>query len=148
MLREEKGITLVALVLVIVVLLILAGVSIAVVVQNNNSITPNPNMAIDSLNPNSVKTKQDDAQTKVKLIFELLEANYQTELAKGTVIDRTVVFTSDKILESLTKYDIQGNTQSSLGQINLTTGVTVNYNDEYTFLVKVSDYGIVTVTEK
>ena len=146
MLREEKGITLVALVLVIVVLLILAGVSIAVVVQNNNSITPNPSVGID--NSNVVKTNQDDAQTKVKLIFELLEANYQTELAKGTVIDRTVVFTSDKILESLTKYDIQGNTQSSLGQINLTTGVTVNYNDEYTFLVKVSDYGIVTVTEK
>ena len=148
MFKEEKGITLVALVLTIAILLILTGVSIAVVIQNSDAISAEPSLTIDELNPNVVSTSHEDAVTKVKLIFELLESNYQTDLAKGTVVDRTEKFTAANILETLTEYNIKGNTESSLGVINLTTGVTVNYNNEYTFLVKVSDYGIVSVIDK
>ncbi len=148
MLKEEKGITLVALVLIIVVLLILAGVSIAVVVENSDGISPKLNSNLNDDAVSDVTTNLEEAETKVRLVFELLEANYQTDFAKGIVTDRSERFTATNIISSLTKYGISGNTQSSLGNINLTEGITVNYNDAYTFIVRVNDYGIVSVIEK
>lgn len=144
--KEEKGITLVALVLIIVVLLIIAGVALSVMVQNNDNLTPNPK--VSTSNNSSNGTMYEDAKAKVQLIFELYEAKYQTELAKGNVIYRSQVFTAESIAETLEEYNIKGNTKSSLGPIDVIDGVTIKYGNEYVFLVRVSDNGIVTVIEK
>lgn len=148
MFREEKGITLVALVLTIVVLLILSGISIAVVIQNTDGVSHNPSKTLNDLNPNVATTTHEDAETKVKLIFELLEANYQTELARGTIAERNEKFTAANIIEALTEYNVKGNTESSLGVVDISNGVTINYGNDYTFIVKVSEYGIVSVMDK
>ena len=146
MLKEEKGVTLVMLVLIIVVLLILSGVAISVVIQNNDALTPNQNLGLSSKRDASIS--YEDAKSKVKLIFELYEANYQIELSKGNVTNRNQVFTAESIAEVLEEYNVTGNTESSLGEIDLNEGITVNHGEEYTFLVKVSSNGMVTVTEK
>lgn len=143
MLKQEKGITLVALILIIFALLFLSGIAIAVIFQNNDSLSSNPTGG-----NSSIVTSYDDAQAKVKLIFELFEANYQTELVKGNVASRSEVFTADKIIQELEEYSIIGNSVSSLGNIDLLNGITINYSGEYTFLVRVSNTGIVTVLQK
>ena len=145
MLKEEKGITLVALVLIIVILLIITGVAISVVVQNADMPILNQSTNISS---DTAKTSYEDASDKVKLVFELCEANYQIDLAKGDATDRRQVFTADTLLGMLENYNITGNTLRSLGEVDLEDGVVVNYNNEYTFLVRVSNGGMVTVIEK
>ena len=145
MLKEEKGITLVALVLVIVILLIITGVAISVVVQNADMTILNQSTNISS---DTSKIGYEDASDKVKLVFELCEANYQIDLAKGDATDRKQVFTADTLLGMLENYNITGNTLRSLGEVDLEDGVVINYNNEYTFLVRVSNGGMVTVIEK
>ena len=145
MLREEKGITLVGLVLIIVVLLILSGVAVSVFIQNSGSITPNPK---NNKNATVSATNYYDAKEKLKLIFELYEEKYQTELAKGNIVDREDVFTANSIAKTLEDYRIKGNTVDSLENMDLSSGVTIYYGDQYTFIVRVSNTGIVTVLEK
>lgn len=144
--KEEKGITLVALALIIVVLLIIAGVSISVALQNSGSISL-PNQSAGG-NSDTAPISYEDAEDKVRLIFELCESYYQIDLAKGDATDRSQVFTHQTILGMLDNYNIEGNTESTLGEIDLTNGVTINYGDYYTFLVRVSNGGMVTVIEK
>ena len=145
--KEKNGIRLVPLVLMIIVLLIIAGVAFYVVVQNADGVQKNPGTSINNGEGSSVRTSYADASSKVKLIFELCEANYQTELAKGNVTDRSEVFTASNIISLLNEYNVTGNTQNSLGEIDLINGITVNYGGEYKFLVRVSNSGIVTVIE-
>lgn len=147
MFKQEKGITLVALVLVIVVLLIISGVSISVVVQNSDLPVGSKNTNT-SVSNSKTNTSFEDAKDKVKLIFELCEANYQIDLAKGDATDRSQVFTAETILGMLQEYNIKGNTLNSLGQINVTEGVTIKYNQDFTFIVRVSTGGMVTVIKK
>ena len=147
MLKEEKGMTLVSLVLIIVVLLIIAGVGVKVVVQNSDVLVNKPNSSENNSSVNA-QTTFEDARDKVKLVFELCEANYQIDLSKGDATDRSQVFTAETILGMLENYNIEGNTLRSLGEMNLSKGVTVNYGNEYTFIVRVSNGGMVTVIEK
>lgn len=148
MLKEEKGITLVALVLIIVVLLILSGVAISVVVQNSDNMLQTPKGSMNIVSSDTATISYEDARDKVKLVFELCEANYQIDLAKGDVTDRKEVFTSQTLLGMFEEFNVPGNTSVTLGDIDLTQGVKVNYGDEYTFIVRVSVGGMVTVVQK
>ena len=148
MLKEEKGITLVALVLIIVVLLILSGVAISVVVQNSDNMLQTPKGSMDIVSSDTATITYEDARDKVKLVFKLCEANYQIDLAKGDATDRKEVFTSQTLLRMFEEYNVPGNTSVTLGDIDLTQGVKVNYGDEYTFIVRVTAGGMVTVVQK
>lgn len=145
MLKEQKGITLVALVLLIVILLIIAGVSIAAYVGNGDNVSKTTKNSAQNTFGNSDK---ENAETIVKLVFEVLEANYETELAKGNLTSRAEMFTAEKISTKLAEYDISGNTKTTLGNVNITSGVKINYNNKFTFTVSVDDFGDVKIISK
>ncbi len=87
--KNQKGITLVALVVTIVVLLILAGITIALIMNPDNSIFGNARKAGDTTNSESVKEL-------VSTALAAAETNYfarDTEVYKG-VTDGNYVGTS------------------------------------------------------
>lgn len=86
MFKEQKGITLVALVITIIVLLILAGVSISLVVGNNGVLT----RASDAVNKNTVA----NVREKVTMAFASAEMAYQTEWAGNTARTRVDSYTA------------------------------------------------------
>lgn len=79
MLRNQKGITLIALVITIIVLLILAGVSIAMLTGNNGILT----QASDA------KTETNESQT-VEIINMALNSEYGNLLADGLLTGETM----------------------------------------------------------
>lgn len=90
MFKNQKGITLIALVITIIVLLILAGVSIAMLTGNNGILTQ----------ANNAKTNTAEAQTK-EIINMALNGEYSNLLATGLLSGETAepwaATTEDKI---------------------------------------------------
>lgn len=84
MFKEEKGITLVALVITIIVLLILAGVSIALVV-GNNGILGRATGAVDT-------TEIATAKQEVQLAIADAQVKYYADMASGTTATRSGSF--------------------------------------------------------
>ncbi len=76
MLKEQKGITLVALVITIIVLLILAGVSISLVMGDNGVLTQAQGAV--------VAQKIGGAREKVESAVAAMEMKYKTDWAKNT----------------------------------------------------------------
>ena len=76
MFKNQKGITLVALVITIIVLLILAGVTIAMVVGDNGILTRSKQAKFESI--------KSDVDEKVKMAVEDLSAEIQVQLAKSS----------------------------------------------------------------
>ena len=77
MLKQNKGITLVALVITIIVLLILAGVSISLVVGDNGVLTQSQNAA--------KKTDLASANTALQLSLTSLNTNFMGEVWTNNV---------------------------------------------------------------
>ena len=77
MIREEKGITLIALVLTIIVLLIIAGVTIATLTGNNGIIT----------RANQAKTETEQAEKEEKYDLEK-QADFINEYANGIEVEQ------------------------------------------------------------
>ncbi len=80
MLREQKGITLVALVVTIIVLLILAGVSISLVLGNNGVIT----RASGSVVANKIGAMRE----ALDMSLASCETDYMSEWTKNTSLER------------------------------------------------------------
>lgn len=81
MLKNQKGITLVALVITIIVLLILAGVSISLVVGNNGVLTQ-ASTAV-------VKTRNAEYKQAIDLAIQTAETNYFAMMAQNGIASRT-----------------------------------------------------------
>ena len=92
MFKEEKGITLVALVITIIVLLILAGVSIALVV-GNNGILGRATGAVDT-------TEQATARQEVELSIADAQVASYAQMASGTATDKATCFTPSIFTEN------------------------------------------------
>lgn len=88
MLKEQKGITLVALIITIIVMLILAGVSISLVVGENGVLT--------QANEADVKTRKGAAKQAVELAFADLVMQYYGDTTKGST-----VYTIDKLEDAI-----------------------------------------------
>ena len=82
--KNQKGITLVALVITIIVLLILAGVSIALVVVNNG-ILGRATGAVDT-------TEISTAKQEVQLAIADAQVKYYADMASGTTATRAASF--------------------------------------------------------
>lgn len=94
MFKEEKGITLVALVITIIVLLILAGVSISLVVGQNGVLTQSQS---------AVKAqKASSAKETVSLALASLEVDYKAAWATNQSVSKSTFFTVDKLKAALT----------------------------------------------
>ena len=89
MLKEQKGITLVALVITIIVLLILAGISISLALGNNGIIR---NAQISS----SAWT-QGEAETQLAMALAACETDYQVEKSDNSTAIRADYYTKEKI---------------------------------------------------
>lgn len=92
MFKEEKGITLVALVITIIVLLILAGVSIALVV-GNNGILGRATGAVST-------TEKATADQEVELSISDAQVSYYAQLASGSSVTKASCFTQTIFTEN------------------------------------------------
>ena len=93
MLKQNKGITLVALVITIIVLLILAGVSISMVVGENGVL----NRASDA----TTKTAKAQAKEALEMAISGMQGEYADDIAKGTS-DSFVDFLKTKTAANIT----------------------------------------------
>lgn len=103
MLKENKGITLIALVITIIVLLILAGVSIAMLTGNNGILTK----------ANTSQSATNNAEAKEKIDMEL-------NAIRADIL-------SGKKMKDETNSVKNGTTWAATMQSNLGTGYTVTY---------------------
>ena len=87
--KNQKGITLVALVITIIVLLILAGVSISLVVGNNGVLTQASNAVIENT---KAAAKQD-----IKMAVASCYADYSAAWAKNQSVEFDTYLTVEKI---------------------------------------------------
>ena len=87
--RNQKGITLVALVITIIVLLILAGVSISLVVWQNGVLTQASN-AVSTQNEASAKQE-------IEMAAAACYTEYMTAWAQNGTSDRATYFTAEKM---------------------------------------------------
>ena len=87
--RNQKGITLVALVITIIVLLILAGVSISLVVGQNGVLTQASN-AVSTQNEASAKQE-------IEMAAAACYTEYMTAWAQNGTSDRATYFTAEKM---------------------------------------------------
>jgi len=78
--KNQKGITLVALVITIIVLLILAGVSISLVVGNNGVLTQASNSVVTN--------KAADARQALQMAQAAVETSYYAEWTNNTALTR------------------------------------------------------------
>lgn len=95
MFKQEKGITLVALVITIIVLLILAGVSISLVAGDNGILTKSKTAA--------TKTKYSQITEAVGLALSDCQGDYVSvfETAEGDASTLDEYFTEKKVVDSL-----------------------------------------------
>lgn len=115
--KNQKGITLVALIITIIVMLILAGVSISLVVGENGVLTQAQNAGTE--------TKQAEAEQAVSLAFNDLMMQYYG----STAADKTdVVYTKAKLVTAInangfniTESDID-NDINAAGIVTITIG--------------------------
>lgn len=94
MLKEQKGITLVALVITIIVLLILAGVSISLVVGNEGVLTRASGAVITN--------QAGQGKENIELAFGSVEIDYQNAWAGNTALGRSTFYTLDNANAVLT----------------------------------------------
>ena len=80
--KNNKGITLIALVITIIVLLILAGVSISLVVGNNGVLT----RATNAVSENRKRT----AKEELEMAWASLESDYWTEWASNSSLKKVI----------------------------------------------------------
>ena len=85
--KNQRGITLVALVITIIVLLILAGVSISLVIGNNGVLT----QASSSVLTNNVAAVKED----LSVALAACETKYYTEWAQNSATRRSTVYTEN-----------------------------------------------------
>ena len=133
--RNQKGITLVALVITIIVLLILAGVSISLVLGNNGVLT----QASEAVITNEKATVKQD----MDMAFADANMDYTTKQSMGTLTDTEDLATilADKVANN-----------ASIGTATVTAGdalnsktVTVQYDTStkrrYTVTIQVETVG-------
>ncbi len=97
--RNQKGITLVALVITIIVLLILAGVSISLVV-GQNGVLGKASSAVVTNKAASVREKVSNALASAEMAYQ---AKWAEGISAGTTTTRATVYTSttDGVLHEL-----------------------------------------------
>jgi Tfp pilus assembly major pilin PilA len=144
MFKQQKGITLVALVITIIVLLILAGVSISLVVGQNGVLT-RATSAVSS-------QKASSAKQAVSLAISSLETEYFSDWATNQSKTRAEYFTETKLAAELSSqgYTLVSasnstfiNTSDTLPTVfQLTSG-----SDTIFVTVSVTPAGQVNVTE-
>lgn len=117
MFKQEKGVTLVALVITIIVLLILAGVSISMVAGDNGVLT--------RASKSSLKTKYGATCEAVNLACAELQSEYADKMADGEANESDIpnYYTEAKMVDSLEKqgYIIAGPTTTGEGASATTT---------------------------
>lgn len=113
--KNEKGITLVALILIIVVLLILAGISIMLVINNETEEKP----ANNSLNQIVY-----DAN-----LFENAYNEYQNSV-EDDKYNKNTIDTNEPVENELNVNDINSNTVSNNTELQLTNNVVANETSE------------------
>ncbi len=97
MLKQNKGITLVALVITIIVLLILAGVSIALVVGDNGVLTQSKN--------SSDATKMGQMKEALGLAITSCQTNYLSNYASNASTNFDAIVNAKTISDALANYD-------------------------------------------
>lgn len=117
MMKNQRGITLIALVITIIVLLILAGVAIAMLTGDNGIIT--------NAQASRSNTAYRSADEQMRLAYMAVRTEIAAKLANNTAYDAT---TSDnaKELETIVKSDLEGfsgNNSSFTVQLEMKDGV-------------------------
>ena len=108
--KNQKGITLVALVITIIVLLILAGVSISLVVGNNGVLT-RASSAVET-------NRRAEAEQDIKMAVASCYTEYMSDWASNSSVDKASYFKADKI---------NGYLSDQQGVVSL-SGTTYTYN--------------------
>ena len=130
--RNQKGITLVALVITIIVLLILAGVSISLVVGQNGVLTQASNAVITN--------KAADVKEKVSTALASAETTYYAQWAQNTSTSRATVYadTTNGVKAQLANTYTDANVTISGAIVDAsTTRTIVSGSDTFVFTVNV-----------
>lgn len=133
MLKNKKGITLIALVVTIVVLLILAGVSINLVLDNNGIIAKSKdakNNAIESDEKEKVEMAYVSAALK-KLGDTVTAEELQTELDLSVGIGKTDVTTNGDDTLNVLFSDTEHNFNVDEGKVEKAKPITNNYGEDW-----------------
>ena len=133
MLKNKKGITLIALVVTIVVLLILAGVSINLVLDNNGIIAKSKdakNNAIESDEKEKVEMAYVSATLK-KLGDTVTAEELQTELDLSVGIGKTDVTTNGDDTLNVLFSDTEHNFNVDEGTVEKAKPITNNYGEDW-----------------
>lgn len=96
--KNQKGITLVALVVTIVVLLILAGITIAYVLQGDS--------IFGAAREAQAKTSKGDVQTAIALAMGSVQTDYYTKLGKFATVSDS--YTAEKAAYDTLVEDLKG----------------------------------------
>ena len=119
--RNQKGITLIALVITIIVLLILAGVSIAMLTGDNGILTQSTKAAAET----KIAEAKELAMTDIAAEYAaFLEDKYTNSSASATATFPTTTITTT----DATKYDVSGTTITLVPTKNDGTQVTGTIN--------------------
>ena len=139
--RNQKGITLIALVITIIVLLILAGVSIAMLTGDNGLLTRTQ----QSVKDNAIAAAKDEVSTEVQAIMaDFLQAKYSsTDSTNTTYFGDTAAQTS--IVNALqTNYASPNNTvRECTITITPATGTTTATTDDAKITLKYDNRQVV-----
>lgn len=108
MFKEQKGVTLIALVITIIVLLILAGVSIAFLTGDNGIITKSTKASAETNIAGAKETAATDVAAKYA---DFMEYKYVTAPGASTTFTAYVADENTKLVSSDTnKYTVDGTT--------------------------------------
>lgn len=134
MLKQNNGVTLVALVITIIVLLILAGVSISLVVGDNGVL----NQAVNAADNTNEATAKSEIEMAVSVgVTEYLGAKYDGTLASGA--DLTDYLEPADLERNMATCTIKEATiDLSSGSADVTV---VNGSTEYTYTITLSTSG-------
>ena len=133
MLKNKKGITLIALVVTIVVLLILAGVSISLVLDNNGIIAKSKdarNSAIESDEKEKVEMAYVSAALK-KLGDTVTAEELQEELDSSVGTGKTEVTTNGDDTLNVLFSDTEHNFNVDEGKVEKAKPITNNYGEDW-----------------
>ena len=125
MFKEQKGITLVALVITIIVLLILAGVSISLVMGDNGILT----QAQTAVSKNQIATVKE----KVSTSFAAVDVAYYAKWTSNQAITRTIAYkdTVDGIIAELGKNGLVTTGTVATNDPSVTTAASVDTTNGY-----------------
>ena len=134
--KEQKGITLIALVITIIVLLILAGVSIAMLTGNNGVLTK----------ATTAKSETAVAEVKEQVMLAMNEILMNANDPTNTTADST------DYPKTLTAENIAAKTASNTGKtVTAEENGTITYDNAYTVTLKTESgkiTGVSSVTPK